>query len=66
MMNRFNRKLRSLRIKYLKIFIRSYISKHIKKVMIFLDSKRIKTKYIVFDKRFPHHFGQRRKKLRRI
>ena len=65
-MQKFDKKLRTLKIKYLKIFIRSYISKHIRKVIIFLDSKRIRTKYIVFDKRFPHHFGQRRKKLRRI
>lgn len=65
-MYRFNKKLRTIKIKYLKIFIRSYITKHIRKVIIFLDNKRIKTKYIIFNRPFPHHNGQRKKKLRRI
>jgi hypothetical protein len=66
MMQRFSKKLRFLKIKYLLISIRSLISKHIRKVMIFLDERRIRVRHVTFNKPFPHHFGQRKKKLRRI
>jgi ribosomal protein S11 len=66
LMNRLSPVISKNKIKHLYVHIRSGITRHIKKVILFLDQRRLKVWSIIFDKRFPHHFGQRRKKLRRI
>jgi ribosomal protein S11 len=60
------RRLKILKVKNVKVFIRSSITKQMRKVLIFLKGIRVRVDLIKFDKRFPHHFGRRRKKLRRI
>lgn len=66
MMNRLVPKLRKLNIKNVRIRIKSNITHHMRKVVQFLQNGGFKIQHIRFAKPIPHHFGQRRRKLKRL
>jgi len=63
---RLEKRLYHFRVKRLEIFVRSNTTRHIQKVVSFINRKRIKTRFLILNRPLPHHFGQRKKKLRRI
>ena len=60
------KKLINLKITNLVIHIKSNISPHMYKLIQLLENSRVKVELIRFLKPIPHHFGQRKKKLRRL
>jgi len=66
MMNRLVLKLRKLNIKHIRVRIRSNVTHHTRKILEFLKNGGFRIQHIVFAKPIPHHFGQRRRKLKRL
>lgn len=58
-------KLREYKIKCLKIYLKSNITRHMYKVIDYLTKQNIIFYYIKFIKPMPHHKGDRKKKLKR-
>lgn len=58
-------KINELKIKYVKLYLKSNISRHIYKIMNFIVKQNIKVYLIKFIKPMPHHRGSRKKKLKR-
>jgi len=66
MMSSIIYKLKENHIKKIRLILKSNISRHMYKVVQILKSNGFFFDCIKFLKPLPHHFGQRRKKLRRL
>jgi ribosomal protein S11 len=66
MMYNIVNRIRSLKIKTLRLVFKSNISKHVHQAIRYLNKFKFKIEHVAFLKPIPHHAGQRRKKLKRL
>jgi ribosomal protein S11 len=59
-------KIRSLKIKRLRILLKSNVSKHVFQAVRYLNKFRFEIEHIALLKPIPHHNGQRKRKLKRL
>lgn len=58
--------LKKKNIKYICVHLRTQINNYIFNIFNVLNLNKIKIIYLLFNKPIPHHFGQRKKKTRRL
>jgi len=58
--------LKKKKVKYICVHLRTHINNFIFNIFHVLNLNKIKFIYLLFNKPIPHHFGQRKKKTRRL
>jgi len=62
MMKNIVNKIKSLRVKTLRVILKSNVNKHVHQAMRYINRFRFKIEHVAFLKPIPHHDGQRKKK----